>query len=102
MKGRRKMISAKRYFNNNIFFTLFQKHFCPFCGRKLTRIRVSKIVNSRSPETENFDFSSVEGYYTGDVEFIWKEFFCEICEKRFTVDDLKRITKEKKAEGNQP
>ena len=44
------MIVGKKHVNNAIFYTIFKKHYCPACGTKLTRVKTSKIVNSRSPE----------------------------------------------------
>lgn len=47
------MIVGKKYSNNAIFYTVFKKHYCPVCGTKLTRIKTSKIVNSKSPEAND-------------------------------------------------
>ena len=87
---------GKKYFNNDVIYTIFKKHYCPKCKTKLTRIKTSKIVNSKSPEAKNFDFSLGDGFMVGDVEFIWKEFYCPICGKRITIDEMKRIEKQQK------
>ena len=87
------MIMGKKYFNDNVFYTVFKKHYCPECGTRLTRIETSKIVNSKSPEAKNFDFSLGDSLMVGDVEFIWKEFYCPICKKRISVSEMKRIEK---------
>lgn len=88
------MITGKKYFNKDVFYTIFKKHYCPVCRTQLSRIRTSKIVNSRSPEAKNWDFSSGDGFMVGDVEFIWKEFYCPICKKRIPIDEIRRIEKE--------
>ena len=44
------MVVGKKYVNNAIFYTIFKKNYCPACGTKLTRVKTSKIVNSKSPE----------------------------------------------------
>ena len=49
------MIVGKKYVNSAIFYTMFKKHCCPACGTKLTRIKTSKIVNSKSPEANQRD-----------------------------------------------
>ena len=84
---------GKKYFNNEIFYTIFKKHYCPVCRTKLFRIRVSKIINSNSLEAKNYDFSLGDTYMIGDVEFIWKEFYCPICKKRIPIDEMKQIEK---------
>lgn len=64
-------VTGKKYFNNDVFFTLFKKHDCPQCGKRLQRVRVSQIVNSNSPEAEKFNFSLGDSFMVGNVEFIW-------------------------------
>ena len=87
---------GRKYFNDDVIYTVFKKHFCPTCGTKLSRITTSKIVNSKSPEAKQYDFSGNDGFMVGDVEFIWKEFYCEKCEKRITVNEMKRIERQEK------
>ena len=87
---------GKKYFNDDVIYTVFKKHFCPTCGTQLSRIKVSKIVNSKSPEAKQYDFSGADGFMVGDVEFIWKEFYCEKCEKGITVNEMKRIERQEK------
>ena len=85
---------GKRYFNDDIFYTILKKHYCPACGTKLTRIKTSKIVNSKSPEAKNYDFTLGDSFMVGDVEFIWKEFYCPTCKKRISIDEMRQIEKE--------
>ena len=87
---------GRKYFNNAIIYTIFKKHYCPTCGTRLTRIRTSKIVNSRSPEAKNYDFSLGDSFMIGDVEFIWKEFYCPICKRRISIEEMRRIEKKQK------
>ncbi len=51
---------------------LFRKHYRPKCNNIIKLLRCSEIVNSKSDEAVNFDFSSSEGkgYMYGDVKFI--------------------------------
>lgn len=87
---------GKKYFNNDVIYTVFRKHYCPVCKAKLSRIKTSKIVNSKSTEAKNYDFSLGEGFMFGDIEFIWKEFYCHNCEKRISVNEMKQIEREQK------
>lgn len=90
------MIVGKKYVNNAILYTIFKKNYCPACGTKLTRVKTSKTVNSKSPEAKNYDFTLGDSFMVGDVEFIWKEFYCPTCKKRIPIDEMKRIEKEQR------
>lgn len=90
------MLVGKKYFNHAVFYTVFKRHNCPICGTKLTRIKTSKIVNSKSDEAKNYDFSLGDSFMVGDVEFIWKEFYCPVCKKRIPIDEMRRIEKERR------
>ena len=76
---------------NDVFY--FRKdHFCPECKTKLDKFPVSKVVNSRSPEAKDFDFSMPGGKFAvGDIQFTWDEFECPNCKKRLTVNEMKEI-----------
>ncbi len=77
-----------------------KKHFCPECNRELERVKVSKIVNSKSPEADEFDFQAGDTYMIGNVKFIWTEFRCPVCGKQFAIDEMRRIEKKKKSNKN--
>ena len=79
-----------REYNDVLYFK--KDHFCPECGTKLEKVSVSKVVNSRSPEAKDFDFSMGNGIYAvGDVQFTWNEFECPNCKKRLTVNEMKEL-----------
>ena len=42
------------------------------------------------------DFTLGDSFMVGDVEFIWKEFYCPICKKRIPIDEMRRIEKEQR------
>ncbi len=42
----------------HFFYTFLKKHYCPNCGNKLLRKKVSVVINSESPEAKNYDFNS--------------------------------------------
>ena len=78
MKGGSYMIVGTKYINNAIFYTLFKKHYCPNCDRKLRLVKKDKIANSRSQEAKNYDFNLGDSFWEGDVKFVWKEFRCPV------------------------
>ena len=65
-------------------------HFCPSCGNQISKVSVSKVVNSNSPEAENYDFRVGRMRVVGDVQFTWDEFECQSCKKHFSVDEVKK------------
>lgn len=61
-------------------YLYFQKHFCPVCGKEMEKIKVTRMVNSKSEEAKYYIFSSVAGFgMEGDVWFITNDFFCTNC-----------------------
>lgn len=89
------MIHGKKSSNNDIVFISLVKHDCPHCKNRLKTIKVTKIVNSNSPEAKEYDFNFSRGprnlVVTGDVKFTWKEFQCKKCNKNFTVQEIRNI-----------
>lgn len=84
------MITGTKYINHDLFFTLFKKHYCPTCNKRLRLVKKSKIINSGSPEAANFDFSLADSFMKGNVRFVWKEFQCPACQTEYTIEDMKR------------
>lgn len=84
----------------NVFFVYFKKHYCPSCGNKLTRKRVSVIVNSDSAEARNYDFEVVDTVVKGNVKFTHIEFFCPVCQRYYKVKEIKGKTKGKTGDGS--
>lgn len=72
------------------FFVHFKKHHCPVCDGKLKKNKVSKIVNSKSEEAKDYDFTSSggDGFMIGNVKFIWTEFHCAKCSKNYSINDI--------------
>ena len=102
--SKKERISGYRFSAPDIFYTRFKKHFCPTCGTKLGFIRLSRVVNSESPEAKAYDFSGLDAFQRGNVKFLWDEFYCPECKKVITVRDLKSIEsyrkyKQKKENG---
>lgn len=75
----------------NPFYVNFKKHYCPNCKIKLRRIKVSKIVNSKSEEAKNFDFEFGNSFMIGNVKFVWIEFQCPMCMRRISIDKMMQI-----------
>lgn len=88
------MLKGKKIVNNDLIYTHFKKHYCPHCMVRLNRVKCSKIVNSKSIESKNYNFQLGDVYMCGDVKFIWTEFQCPKCKHQITVDEMKKIEKQ--------
>ena len=86
--------AVKFVYDATPFYLYLKKHFCPICGNKLELRFVSKIVNSKSPEAKDYDFSNGDTFFTGDVEFITRCFHCLNCKVDISVKDMKKYEKE--------
>jgi len=82
-------VNGYRFICENPFFVYFRKHQCPNCDNKLLRKKVSVIVNSESPEAKNYDFEIADITCKGDVKFTHIEFYCNQCNKYYTVKEIK-------------
>ena len=52
----------------NPFFVYFKKHYCPYCGEKLIRKKVSQIIHSDSEEAKNYDFEVADITVKGNMK----------------------------------
>ena len=86
-------INGYRFHCESPFFVYFKKHFCPDCGNQLMRQKVSKIVYSDSEEAKNYDFEVCDFAVRGNMKFTHIEFFCPVCQRYFTVREIKRGSK---------
>ena len=73
----------------NPFFVYCKKHYCPYCGKKLIRKKVSQIIHSDSEEAKNYDFEVADITVKGNMKFTHIEFFCSACQKQYTVKEMK-------------
>ena len=74
----------------NPFFVYFKKHYCPCCGNRLVRQKVSKVIHSDSEEAKNYDFEVADITVKGNMKFTHIVLSCDACKKTFTVKELKR------------
>lgn len=88
-----KIHGVKRDFSR-FFWIRLKKYCCPDCKNQLKAIKVSKVVNSKSEEARNFDFSSADTYLTGNIKFVWTEFKCSACKKIYSISEI--VDNEKK------
>ena len=52
----------------------------------------SKVVNSKSPDAKDFDFSlDHDTDMVGNIKFTWTVFECPVCKRRFSVKEMKQI-----------
>lgn len=87
--------AIKYVYDANPFYVHCKKHFCPKCGKKLKLQYISKIVNSKSHEAKNYDFSVGDTFFVGDVEFRTRYFFCNNCQSSISFQDMKKYEKGK-------
>lgn len=88
--------AVKNIYDASPFYLHCRKHFCPQCGKLLELKLSSKIVNSKSEEAKNFDFSVGDTFYVGDVEFRMRYFHCAECKMDISVKEMKEHEKHKK------
>ena len=62
----------------------------------LTTTKASKIVNSNSEEAKDYDFSSGDTYLIGNIKFIWTEFLCTVCDKTYSLQEIRENEKKAK------
>ena len=60
--------AIKYIYAANPFYVHLKKHVCPKCGSKAELRYVSKIVNSKSPEAKDYDFSAGDRRYKITVD----------------------------------
>ncbi len=90
------MKRAIKYLSNaNPFYLYLRKHFCPTCGGKVKLHYSSKIVDSKSPEAREFDFSNGDTFLVGEVEFRTRCFYCDCCQTNISVKEMKDFEKNK-------
>ena len=83
------MIKGYSFECENIFY-VFKIHHCPVCRNKLLRKNVAEIVNSESLEAKNYDFEVADITVKGDMKFTHIEFYCNQCDKYYTVKEAKK------------
>ena len=68
---------------------LYEKHYCPYCNERLEKTKTETIVNSKSEEAKNYDFSNGDGFLVGNIKFIRTVFRCNKCDKTYTIKEVK-------------
>lgn len=71
------------------FFVYLKKHYCPLCGQKLIRKKVSQVIASDSQAAPNYDFEVADISVKGNMKFSHIVFFCDTCQKQYTVKETK-------------
>jgi predicted RNA-binding Zn-ribbon protein involved in translation (DUF1610 family) len=82
-------IHGVQYTSKSPFYVNFKKHFCPVCHDRLGKTKVSRIVNSKSEEAKDYDFSDL----SGNIKFTWTEFKCPGCGRQYRIEEMKKIEK---------
>jgi len=69
------------------FFVFKKKHYCFNCNQLLEVKNVSKIVNSKSPEAKDFDFSCSDSLF-GSIKYFYNVFYCKNCNIYYSIKEL--------------
>jgi hypothetical protein len=93
------MIKAVKKDTGSVVFMRLQKHACPQCQRQLKVVKMKKVVRAKSAEAKNFDFTACGSPLGEKVKFVWYEFKCRECDKRFTEAEIKAHEKQIKKEA---
>jgi len=79
----------KSIFWDSPVFVFKKSHKCPNCAHGIIPKKIQKIVNRKSPEAKEFDFSCGDSYFIGDVEFSYYVFYCAYCNKEYKINEIK-------------
>ena len=60
-----------------------------YCNERLEKTKTETIVNSKSEEAKNYDFSNGDGFLVGNIKFIRTVFRCNKCDKTYTIKEVK-------------
>ena len=82
-------IKGCKFTCENPIFVYLKKHYCPYCGEKLIRKKVSQTIHSDSEEAKNYDFEVADITVKGNMKFTHIEFFCSVCQKQYSVKETK-------------
>lgn len=97
MIGWQIMKNAIKYvYDVNPFYVHWKRHFCPKCGNKLELRYASRIINSKSPEATDYDFSVGDTFFVGDVEFRIGYFHCLNCQLDISFKEMKKYEEHKR------
>lgn len=82
------MKKAIKYTENVGFIYIYlKKHCCPECGGRVQVRYISKLVNAKSPEAKQYDFSSL----TGEIDLRTVYFYCPKCKQNISFEDMKNF-----------
>lgn len=81
---------------NCSWFYLRKRHACPHCKAVLERKKREVVVNSKSEEAKNYDFSCVDTYLHGNILFVTFYFECPSCRSVYEISELKKLEKRRR------
>ena len=88
--------AVKYIYNANPLYVHWKKHYCPQCKKRLVVEFESIIINSRSPDAKNYDFTVSDTRLEGDVEFRKSFFKCPVCGIQISFDKMKLLERKVK------
>lgn len=71
-----------------------KSHNCPNCNNKLEKNKQKAIVNSKSEEANDYDFSlGGDEFLCGNTKFVRTAFYCNKCNRLYSIKELKEAEK---------
>ena len=74
-------------------YVKFKKHYCPDCDARLRTVDVEKVLRPGSAEAEKLGLRWSSRIIVKNVKYIWTEFECPQCKRRFMIDEMRKIEK---------
>ena len=93
------MIKATKKDTGSVIYMRLKKHNCPVCDKPLKVVKMKKVVKAKSKEAANFNFKACDANLGEKVKFIWYEFKCKDCCRRYTEADMRHYDKLAKREA---
>ena len=90
-----KIHGVKREWTKPLWVRL-KKHYCPNCMEVLVTTKVSRVVDPKSDDGKNHDFSSGDTHMMGNTKFIWTEFQCTSCGNRYSLQEIDASEKKRR------
>ena len=87
------MIKATKKDTGSVIYMRLKKHNCPVCNQPLKVVKMKKVVKAKSKEAANYNFKACDVNLGEKVKFIWYEFKCKDCDKRYTEEEMRRHDK---------
>ena len=71
-------------------------HYCPHCSCQLKKVKRSEVLAPGSELRQELDRTySVTQDTIGKVKYHWAEFICRSCQRRYSIDAVRKMEEER-------